>query len=110
MSDRDGLTPRRRMTRGEGEALVTAWRRSGLGPSEFCRSRGVTVNRLSYWRSRTVAETNFIEAVVEEGSPDSPVVASAEAIELVVGDVFLRLPDRPGRAAEILALLGKAPA
>ncbi|MEL6183323.1 MAG: hypothetical protein AAFU79_01770 [Myxococcota bacterium] len=46
------------------------------------------MNRLSYWRSRTVAETNLIEAVVDGGSPDSPVTASSEATELVVGDDF----------------------
>lgn len=95
------------MTSVEGQALVAAWRRSGLGPSEFCRSQGVTVNRLAYWRSKTSSEVDFIEAVVEE-EPDYPeVAASTEAIEVVVGDVFVRLPDRPGRAAEILALLGR---
>ena len=108
MADRSERNARGYMTAAEGQALVAAWQRSGLGPTEFCRSRGVTVNRLAYWRSKTAPEIDFIEAVVEEASAPADVAAPLEAIEVVVGDVFVRLPDRPGRAAEILAVLGKA--
>ena len=43
---------RHRMTEAEGEALIEAWRRSGLGPAEFARTRGVGVHRIRYWRRR----------------------------------------------------------
>ena len=96
------------MTADQGHALVADWRRSGLGPTEFCRTRGVTVNRLAYWRSKVAPEVDFIEAVVEELPAPPEAAETTEAIEVMVGDVFVRLPDRPGRAAEILTLLGKA--
>jgi len=94
------------MTPSEGRELVADWRKSGLGPSEFCRNRGVTVNRLSYWRGK-VQEVDFVELVVSETPRDDEARSASEGIEVMVGDVFVRFPDRPGMAEEILAALGR---
>ena len=82
------------MTPSEGRDLVADWRRSGLGPSEFCRSRGVTVNRLTYWRSK-VQEVDFVELVVGEAHGDEEAVSGCEGIEVMVGDVLSASPIGP---------------
>lgn len=94
------------MTPAEGRELVAAWQRSGLGPAEFCRSEGVTVNRLSYWRRKAPA-IGFVETVIEEESPQHEPGQPAGEIEVVVGDTFVRFPDRPGMAEEILVALAR---
>ena len=44
-----------RERRGEvaGRALVAAWQASGLPQAAFARRRGISAQRLSYWRLRT---------------------------------------------------------
>lgn len=38
-----------RLTRKQGEALVTRWRESGTSPAAFCRASGIPVHRLRRW-------------------------------------------------------------
>lgn len=67
----------------------------------------MTLNRLTYWRRRRPT-TDFIEAVVEDTPAEENGPASVGDIEVVVGDTFVRFPDRPGMAQEILsALMGE---
>lgn len=97
----------------DGEALVQRWRESGLSMAAFCREEDVSRRRLTYWRDKLEA-SGFVELVVgEPGSAlqmlepaDAAGASSAEdAVELVIGDAFLRFPDRPGLAAELVGAL-----
>jgi hypothetical protein len=61
----------KRERRGEaaGRALVAAWEASGLPQAAFARRRGVSAQRLSYWRLRlgqrgkgvTIGDAGFVE-------------------------------------------------
>ena len=66
----------------------------------------MTRSRLDYW-TRRVAKADFVEVVVEDRSETLEVSEAGEVIEIVVGDVFVRFPDRPGMAQEILKALSK---
>lgn len=46
------LPKRERRGEAAGRALVAAWEASGLPQSVFARRRGVSAQRLSYWRLR----------------------------------------------------------
>jgi len=54
-----------------------------------------------------VQEVDFVELVVSETPRDDEARSASEGIEVMVGDVFVRFPDRPGMAEEILAALGR---
>lgn len=95
------------MTSTEGRALVSEWRQSGLGAAEFCRSRGVPVNRLSYWR-RKANVPDFIAVTVDrDAAPGREQDFDGGRIEVMVGDVSVRFPDRPGIAEEIFGALAR---
>jgi hypothetical protein len=76
----------RRERRGEaaGRALVAAWEASGLAQAAFARRRGVSAQRLSYWRLRlgqrvqavTTSDAGFVEipAAASATPPGSRVV------------------------------------
>jgi hypothetical protein len=76
----------RRERRGEaaGRALVAAWQASGLPQAAFARRRGVSAQRLSYWRLRlgqrvqavTTSDAGFVEipAAASATPPESRVV------------------------------------
>lgn len=99
---------RRRMTESEGAALVQEWRRSGLSMAEFGRSRGVAAHRLRYWERRLApgpAEMPFV-VMSAEGSSAEP--SGEDAIEIVVGEFFVRVPAGVGTLAEVLRTLKDA--
>jgi hypothetical protein len=81
----------RRERRGEaaGRALVAAWQASGLPQAAFARRRGVSAQRLSYWRLRlgqrvqtvTTSDAGFVEipAAASAIPPGSRVVVEVNS-------------------------------
>lgn len=99
------------MTEEDGRALISAWTESGLGPSAFCRSRGIGLHRLWYWRRR-LEQSSFVEVLVEPAPEEGAVqpLVGGDGIEVLVGETWVRFPDRPGMAKEILdSLMGGRP-
>lgn len=101
-----------RERRGEaaGRSLVAAWHASGLRQAEFARRRGVSAQRLSYWRLRlsgsSAAPPAFVEVPVPAPALTRELVPSPGAIggEVVIeagGDLRVRLP--AGTSVEVVA-------
>lgn len=67
----------RRERRGEaaGRALVAAWQASGLPQAAFARRRGVSAQRLSYWRLRLGQRVQAV-APSDAGFVEIPAAAS----------------------------------
>lgn len=104
---------RRRMTMAEGEALIEQWRESGLSMQEFCRRHQVGLHRVRYWSRRIIqapkeqSEQKFFVALPSEGLGRGDDVRcdafkSDDAIEIFIGECFVRVPHRVGVLAEIL--------
>ena len=85
-----------------GAELVRDWSRSGLRPSEYCRTRGVTTSQLSYWRKKG-SPTDFVELRVD--TDDGVLSETLSGIEVVIGDAVVRIPSGPGVVQEVLAAL-----
>lgn len=74
----------RRVRRGEaaGQALVAAWQASGLPQAAFARRRGVSAQRLSYWRLRLghreqgvrTSDVGFVEIPSTASTAHDPVI------------------------------------
>lgn len=88
-SKRTSLSPSspKRERRGEaaGRALVTAWQASGVPQAVFARRRGVSAQRLSYWRLRLGQRGKAVAAsdagFVEIPSAASPAPSGAVIVE-----------------------------
>jgi transposase-like protein len=64
---------------------------SGVGPSEFARRRGVSRQRLAYWRRRLEHGDGmaFVRvAIPGVGQPEAP---ASRAIEIVAGAIVVRV-------------------
>jgi hypothetical protein len=86
----------------EKEALwsrrVAAWERSGMSRKAWCAARGVNAHTFDYWRRRFGATparaakrragTTLVPVMVQ---PEHAVALPQAAIEMVYGDVALRL-------------------
>ncbi len=74
--------PSRRERRGEaaGLALVAAWQASGLPQAAFARRRGVSAQRLSYWRLRLAPRCRPGGPVSEAGFVEIPAAAPVASI------------------------------
>ena len=72
-------TTSRRERRGEaaGRALVAAWQASGLPQAAFARRRGVSAQRLSYWRLRLAPLRKPGRPIDEAGFVEIPTTASS---------------------------------
>ena len=100
-------SPRLRPVSAEDRArILDAWESSGLAAAAFAPQAGVTAHTLYVWRrkarSRAVSDPavpRFIEAVVRPRTQRSAasaehVPATSAMVELVLGDVLLRVgPD-----------------
>lgn len=89
--------PRERRGESAGRSLVASWRASGLRQAEFARRRGVSAQRLSYWRLRlsgdSAAPTAFVEIPVPMPAPTPPAgVIGGEVVIEAGGDLRVRLP------------------
>ena len=84
----------RRWTRKHAEAVLAAWRESGLSMSAYAREQGVNGQRLSWWRKQLGggqkggAAMAFIPAVVE-GRAATVTVRLPSGIEIETTDVGL---------------------
>lgn len=102
------------MNRAEGEALVAAWRQSGLSQSEFGRHRGINVQRLQYWERKVAAPAapvvpeTFVVMSADDlaGRPTATAdECERDAIEIVVDDrFFVRVPATAANLGEVLRI------
>ena len=80
-------------TPAEARAILDEQRGSGLTPSQFCRQRGWSAERLRYWLSRSAIEPDgFVEV-----RPSTP----AAVLEVAVGP-SARIRVHPGFDAGLL--------
>lgn len=63
--------------RQEGEAMVSAWRASGLSMRAYAQQSGVSERRLGLWRRRLLARSSATESSVTPSSLFVPVTAAA---------------------------------
>lgn len=108
--------PRTRLSRKDGMALVKAWENSELTEPDFCKQRGVKVDRLRYWLRRRDGEALRTDTpsqnvvVVPFSVPDGQVVdCSPEAVTEITGPggLSVRVPVSASRTQliEILSAL-----
>lgn len=74
---------------GEARAALEELARSGESASDFARSRGFSTQRIAYWRKRLAGAAVSTPAFVSVAIP--PVSALRAPIEIVVGDVLVRV-------------------
>lgn len=74
--------------------------RRGLEPQRAERSGflSATRSRLDYWR-RKLGKASFIEVIASPPQEPSP-EEDGGGIEVMIGEAFVRFPDRPGMARE----------
>ncbi len=93
----------RQWTEGEARTALEELLRSGASLSEFARRKGVSVQRLGYWRKRLGhAEPPAFVAV----TLPQPTRRPSAPIEIAVGAVLVRLPE--GLDADRIADIVKA--
>ena len=108
----DGRRRWRQWTESEARAALAELAESGESLASFARRRGVSSNRLLYWRRRVgdtpAAVTSFVRVRLR------PSGAQSDArIEIVIDDVSVRVREdvEVGRlAALVRALAGREPA
>jgi hypothetical protein len=94
-------------TEDEARRVLGQLDASGLTAAEFGRRRGIAEKRLRWWRkrlgqrSRSVGEALAMVPVRIKLAAGSPTPAAAPPIEVVVGDLVVRVP--AGFDAETLA-------
>jgi hypothetical protein len=93
---------------GEARAALAELVRSGESASAFARSRGFSTQRIAYWRKRLGGAST--PAFVSVAMP--PVSALRAPIEIVVGDVIVRVREEAdveqlARIVEALARGGR---
>ena len=86
---------RERRSEAAGRALVAAWQSSGLSQAAFARRRGVSAQRLSYWRlrlePRRKAGDPFSAAGFVEITPAAPTASTERTIVIVEVGVGVRV-------------------
>lgn len=81
---------RQRWTEVEARRVLEEWRESGLPLQTFARERGMTPQRLYWWRSRLGGEGAV--ASRHEQSPNELVPIRIRGVEATGGGVSVRLP------------------
>jgi transposase-like protein len=80
----------RQWTEQEARTALEELARSGVSLSEFARRKGVSVNRLVYWKKRLIpARPPAFVAVTLPHGASSP----SPLLEILVGGVVVRVPD-----------------
>lgn len=87
---RDGRRRWRQWTELDGRAALEELAASDESSAEFARRKGVTPQRLAYWRKRLVA-TPAIPAFVSLESPVAATAAAGPGIELCARGVTVRV-------------------
>lgn len=68
-----GRSGSRRRRRGEWQALIEQWRRSGQSVGVFCADRDLRASTFSWWRWRLGSDQ------ASESEPEPPILAAAES-------------------------------
>ena len=102
----------RQWTEGEARAALEEFGRSGESEARFARSRGISTQRIRYWKKR-LAEAPAVPAFVPVHVPVAEAPMVAERIEIVVGSVTVRVREDldvefVARLVEALAGRGRA--
>jgi transposase-like protein len=108
----DGRRRWRQWTETEARAILAEFAESGESQAGFARRKGVSSNRLVYWRKR-VGETTSVPSFVQVRLPAARTPPEGACIEIVIGDVAVRAREEidVGRlAALVRALAGREPA
>ncbi len=86
----------------EARTELALLRQSGMSKAAYARQRGVSLRRLDYWAKRLRDAPTQVEFAALVVPP-----RSAVPIEIVVGDVVVRVPDGVGadRIAELVVRL-----
>ena len=82
---------RERRSETAGRSLVTAWESGGLPQAVFARRRGVSAQRLSYWRLRlgrrvkavAISDAGFVE--ISSAPSIAPIGSSVVIVEVSRG-------------------------
>ena len=107
------MTRSDRMTEGAGAALVAEWRKSGLSMSAFSRSKGLSAERVSYWKRRfdkkppeSEASGDFLVTTTETLRGKTVPAENVGIIEVLIGERFrVRIPAELGALQDILLAL-----
>ncbi len=108
----DGRRRWRQWTEAEARAALAEFAASGESLASFARGRGVSSNRLQYWRKR-VGATTGAPSFVQVRLPARRAPLGEARIEIVVDDVSVGVCEEMdvGRlAALVRALAGREPA
>ena len=94
----------RQWTEEQARAALEEMSRSGLSPLEFARSKGVSTQRLAYWRKRLAAPPAFVSLALTRD-----VSRPARWVDVLVGDLVVRLPEdvEAERVARIVGALSR---
>jgi transposase-like protein len=107
----DGRRSGRRWTEPEARSALAELAESGESLSSFARARGVSTNRIRYWRKR-FGEVALVPSFVQVRLPPARTSTEDERIEVVLDDVVVRVQGdiSVGRLAAIVhALAGREP-
>lgn len=107
----DGRRSWQQWTEGEARAILAEFAQSGESQAGFARRKGVSSNRLVYWRKR-VGEPPVVPPFVQVRLPAPGTAPDGSRIEVVVGDVLVRVHEglEIGRlAALVRAVSGREP-
>ena len=93
----------RQWTAEEARTALSELSRSGASLRDYARSKGVSVNRLLYWRKRLAQARPPAFVAVTLPPPAAP----RGAIEILMGGVTVRVPDEgdPERVAGLVNAL-----
>jgi transposase-like protein len=108
----DGRRRWRQWTEAEARAALAELAESGESQAGFARRKGVSSNRLAYWRKR-VGETASVPSFVQVRVPAARTAPEGACIEIVIDDVAVRVReeiDVSRLASVVRALAGREPA
>ena len=107
----DGRRRWRQWTEAEGRAALAELAESGESLASFARRKGVSSNRLVYWRRR-VGETAVVPSFTQVRLSATRMPSDGAQIEIVIDDVAVRVReemDVARLAALVRALVGREP-
>jgi hypothetical protein len=99
-----------RWSEEDARRILAEWGSSGTGLYPFARARGITPQRLAWWRDqltkKSAAELSLVPATVTEGA--FHLGASGRVVVRVAGDVIVELSDvSPAWVARLIRELAR---
>ncbi len=92
----DGRRCWRQWTEPEARAVLAEFAQSGESLASFARGRGVSTNRIRYWRKR-LGETALVPSFVQVRLPAAHTEMGGERVEIVLDDVTVRIREEVNR-------------